>query len=363
MDTECRQYEQRAAAGPAYLDCADRRRRRVAARARRSLGPRDRRHLRDQLPAQAVGGPALRRHRRLPARLPRADRHAQQRAPDGDHAWGSIPSLDTARLVRALRGKPLQWEAASPRFEPEVLESGPIFENVVQGRDVDLRRFPAPLWHEHDGGRYIGTGCRGGHQRSGHRPDQRRRLPHDDPGGRPFGHCQRRSREAGPRAVRSLVREARQGACPRLVRPRSAAADGSGHRGAQHDQRVCVRGRDDRSEARGRARRSHRPADAGLGGDCRGRLDPPGPHVEGRALRRVDRVLLGLAPPGARHRHRAAVFPERPDHPRRAAGQAAQRLLLHAGAAEVGDDPGRTRPRSACATSAVCGRTRPAAAA
>ena len=66
--------------------------------------------------------------------------------------------LDTARLVAALRGKPLQWEATSPRFEPEVVDSGPIFENVVPGRDVDLTRFPAPLWHEHDGGRYIGTG-------------------------------------------------------------------------------------------------------------------------------------------------------------------------------------------------------------
>ena len=39
-----------------------------------------------------------------------------------------------------------------------MLERGPILENVVAGRDVDLTRFPAPLWHEHDGGRYIGTG-------------------------------------------------------------------------------------------------------------------------------------------------------------------------------------------------------------
>ena len=29
---------------------------------------------------------------------------------------------------------------------------------MVHGGDVDLTRFPAPLWHEHDGGRYIGTG-------------------------------------------------------------------------------------------------------------------------------------------------------------------------------------------------------------
>ena len=71
---------------------------------------------------------------------------------------GLDASLDTSRLVQALRGKPLQWEAAAPRFEPEVVTSGPILENVVAGRDVDLTRFPAPRWHEHDGGRYIGTG-------------------------------------------------------------------------------------------------------------------------------------------------------------------------------------------------------------
>jgi UbiD family decarboxylase len=71
---------------------------------------------------------------------------------------GLDPGLDTIGLVQALRGKPVEWEAAAPRFEPRVLERGPILENIVAGRDVDLARFPAPLWHEHDGGRYIGTG-------------------------------------------------------------------------------------------------------------------------------------------------------------------------------------------------------------
>ncbi|HEY5619151.1 MAG TPA: UbiD family decarboxylase [Vicinamibacterales bacterium] len=71
---------------------------------------------------------------------------------------GLDPNLETASLVQALRGKPLQWEAAAPRFEPELVKTGPILENVVEGRNVDLTRFPAPRWHEHDGGRYIGTG-------------------------------------------------------------------------------------------------------------------------------------------------------------------------------------------------------------
>jgi UbiD family decarboxylase len=32
-------------------------------------------------------------------------------------------------------------------------------ENILDGHDVDLFRFPVPKWHEKDGGRYIGTGC------------------------------------------------------------------------------------------------------------------------------------------------------------------------------------------------------------
>lgn len=71
---------------------------------------------------------------------------------------GLDPTMDTARLVQALRGKPAQWEAFARQFEPEVVSSGPILENVVNGADVDLFRFPSPLWHEHDGGRYLGTG-------------------------------------------------------------------------------------------------------------------------------------------------------------------------------------------------------------
>ena len=41
----------------------------------------------------------------------------------------------------------------------EVVDDGPVNENVAEGDDVDLLRFPTPRFHEHDGGRYIGTGC------------------------------------------------------------------------------------------------------------------------------------------------------------------------------------------------------------
>ena len=71
---------------------------------------------------------------------------------------GLDPDLDTNGLVQALRGQPLEWERRAPQFEPEFVDSGPILDNVVSAPDIDLTRFPAPLWHEHDGGRYIGTG-------------------------------------------------------------------------------------------------------------------------------------------------------------------------------------------------------------
>jgi len=57
-------------------------------------------------------------------------------------------------LVRQLKNK---LRAIKPMPLTEV-KSGPVLENVAEGRDVDLFRFPSPKWHEHDGGRYIGTG-------------------------------------------------------------------------------------------------------------------------------------------------------------------------------------------------------------
>ncbi|MFQ5914065.1 MAG: UbiD family decarboxylase [Nitrospinota bacterium] len=63
-----------------------------------------------------------------------------------------------AELVKVLQGKPLEWERKAPDLPPEVLPAGPVKENVLLGDQVDLMRFPTPLWHKHDGGRFIGTG-------------------------------------------------------------------------------------------------------------------------------------------------------------------------------------------------------------
>src|SRR5207302_8285794 len=42
------------------------------------------------------------------------------------------------------------------RIPPTYVTDGPIFENVMRGDEVDVTRFPAPIWHAGDGGRYIG---------------------------------------------------------------------------------------------------------------------------------------------------------------------------------------------------------------
>jgi len=57
-------------------------------------------------------------------------------------------------LVRMYRDRMKEHKLIEPRF----VEDGPIFENVDSDDQVDLLKFPIPWVHEHDGGRYIGTG-------------------------------------------------------------------------------------------------------------------------------------------------------------------------------------------------------------
>ncbi|MBI4527296.1 MAG: UbiD family decarboxylase [Deltaproteobacteria bacterium] len=45
------------------------------------------------------------------------------------------------------------------RLASKIVDDGPVFENILTGEEIDITKFPAPIWHAHDGGRYIGTGC------------------------------------------------------------------------------------------------------------------------------------------------------------------------------------------------------------
>jgi UbiD family decarboxylase len=71
-----------------------------------------------------------------------------------------LPIKTTHRgLVDELRGKPRVWQTQAGEYAPVVVKDGPVFENIQKDAKVDVLTFPAPLWHELDGGRYIGTGC------------------------------------------------------------------------------------------------------------------------------------------------------------------------------------------------------------
>src|SRR6266568_7810156 len=68
---------------------------------------------------------------------------------------GLPPDLGARDLVMACRE---QNRDLAP-IPAEIVESGPVLANQDHGKDVDTTKFPAPIWHAGDGGRYIGTGC------------------------------------------------------------------------------------------------------------------------------------------------------------------------------------------------------------
>jgi UbiD family decarboxylase len=43
-------------------------------------------------------------------------------------------------------------------FAPVEVSTGPVLTHSLPGHAVDIREYPAPVWHSRDGGRYIGTG-------------------------------------------------------------------------------------------------------------------------------------------------------------------------------------------------------------
>ncbi len=69
-------------------------------------------------------------------------------------AFGFNPGVPNIELVRSLKDT---FEHLTP-VAPVIVDNGPLLENVVDGQQIDLLRFPAPRWHEADGGRYLGTG-------------------------------------------------------------------------------------------------------------------------------------------------------------------------------------------------------------
>jgi UbiD family decarboxylase len=69
-------------------------------------------------------------------------------------ALGLPLELSGVELLKAWREKLRGFKPVPPR----TVTDGPVLENVMEGDAVDLGAFPTPLWHAHDGGRFIGTG-------------------------------------------------------------------------------------------------------------------------------------------------------------------------------------------------------------
>lgn len=69
-------------------------------------------------------------------------------------ALGMNEAGSSVELVREWKDDILGVE----RREPNEVRSGPVQEHVFEGDEVDVFRLPCPIWHEKDGGPFIGTG-------------------------------------------------------------------------------------------------------------------------------------------------------------------------------------------------------------
>ncbi|HSF58271.1 MAG TPA: UbiD family decarboxylase [Candidatus Binatia bacterium] len=69
-------------------------------------------------------------------------------------AFGVSPDKSKLEVVRLLARKMKSGRA----IPPKEVKSSPLMENILEGDAVDLFKFPAPRFHDGDGGRYLGTG-------------------------------------------------------------------------------------------------------------------------------------------------------------------------------------------------------------
>ena len=51
------------------------------------------------------------------------------------------------------------YEERSRLTNPTPVNGGPLLDNVLEGKDVNIQSIPTPVWHERDGGPFIGTAC------------------------------------------------------------------------------------------------------------------------------------------------------------------------------------------------------------
>ena len=68
-------------------------------------------------------------------------------------ALGLADTLRGPALVNAIRERMENYKS----LPPQAVNSGPVTQHVVKGKEIDVFKFPAPKLHQEDGGRYIGT--------------------------------------------------------------------------------------------------------------------------------------------------------------------------------------------------------------
>src|SRR5438270_9745868 len=69
-------------------------------------------------------------------------------------ALGIDPTLRPLATLKAWMDK---RKSLKPRA-PVAVKEAAFLQHSISGKDVDLAKFPAPIWHRHDGGAFIGSG-------------------------------------------------------------------------------------------------------------------------------------------------------------------------------------------------------------
>src|ERR1700704_2845841 len=70
-------------------------------------------------------------------------------------ALGLPPEASEMELIQWWRN----YMKHAPSHVPKAVNGGPLLENVVEGKDINIESIPTPVWHEHDGGPFIGAAC------------------------------------------------------------------------------------------------------------------------------------------------------------------------------------------------------------
>lgn len=73
------------------------------------------------------------------------------------YSFGFQENVNSAQLAQLFREKTTKLNSFSGMVEPSYVSDAPFFENVKKGDEINMKIFPAPKWHEYDGGFYIGT--------------------------------------------------------------------------------------------------------------------------------------------------------------------------------------------------------------